>query len=135
MAAKLTEVVNCLFKDRKNYRSLEKEDKELNFFIINRYLSKKFPEYAEKFNDKSIDKSLALDMWFLYLSDKVDWSVFKWFWSKTPKKTKFLSEKENKILLQRLMLKQEDLNILCQYYPDLVKEELKYYKELIKNEK
>lgn len=135
MAAKLTEVVNCLFKDRKNYRNLEKEDKELNFFIINRYLSKKFPEYAEKFNNKSIDKSLALDMWFLYLSDKIDWKIFKWFWSKTPKKSKFLSESENKILIQRLLLRQEDLDILCQYYPDLVKEELKYYKELIKNEK
>lgn len=135
MASKLTEVVNCLFKDRKNYRNLEKEDKELNFFIINRYLSKKFPEYAEKFNNKSIDKSLALDMWFLYLSDKIDWKIFKWFWSKTPKKDKFLSESENKILIQRLLLRQEDLDILCQYYPDLVKEELKYYKELIKNEK
>lgn len=135
MAAKLTDVVNCLFKDRKNYRNLENEDKEVNFFIINRYLSKKFPEYAEKLNNKSIDKSLAMDMWFIYLSDKIDFRIFKWFWSKSPKRDSQLTESENKTLLKRLMLRQEDLDLLIDYYPDLVKEELKYYKELIKNEK
>ena len=129
----LKDVVNCLLKDRHKYRTIPLKDKEKNFFIINRFLSKKFPEQAQKFNKKTIDKSLALDLWFLYLRHKKRSEIFKWFWSKTPSNTnKELSENDAKLLMEKFNIKKQDLDMLIMYHMDFVEEELKYFKALKK---
>lgn len=134
----LSDVIGLLIKDRSNYRYLTIKEKEDNFFIINRLLSKKFPIFANKLNLKSIDKSLALDMWYLELGNQIkkgniDNGFFRWFWSKTKKiKPNTLSDKDNKYLLEKLRMNQEDLNFLLTYYEEDVKEELKYFKKLDK---
>ena len=134
----LKDVVNSLVKDRKNYRNLTIKEKEDNFFIINRFLSKKYPIFASKLNLKSIDKSLALDMWFLEIGNEIkegniDYTFFKWFWSKSQKsKPNNLTDKDNKFLLKRLNMSQEDLNFLLTFYEEDVMDELKYFKKLDK---
>ncbi len=129
----LKDVVNCLLKDRHKYRTIPLKDKEKNFFIINRFLSKKFPEQAQKFNKKTIDKSLALDLWFLYLRHKKRSEIFKWFWSKTPSNTnKELSENDAKLLMEKFNIKKQDLDMLIMYHMDLVEEEIEYLKCLKK---
>ncbi len=127
---KLKDVVDFLLKDRHKYKELPVKVKEDNFFIINRFLSKKFPEQAQKFNKKSIDKSLALDLWFLYLRHQKRGQITKWFWSKVPKKDKTFTDSETKLLLNKLQIKKEDLDIIEMYHMDFLKEELKYFKEL-----
>lgn len=130
---KLKDVVNCLLKDRHEYKNITIKDKEKNFFIINRFLSKKFPEQSQRFNKKNIDKSLALDLWFLYLRHKKRNNIFNWFWSKVPKNTnKEFSDSEYKLLMLKLEIRKEDLDILIMYHMDFLKEELKYFKELKK---
>ncbi|CAG7579937.1 MAG: hypothetical protein SLAVMIC_00168 [uncultured marine phage] len=134
----LKDVVNCLVTDRKNYRNLTIKEKEDNFFIINRFLSKKYPIFASTLNLKSIDKSLALDMWFLEIGNEIkngniDRGFFRWFWSKSTKsKPNNLTDKDNKYLLKRLNVTQEDLNFLLTYYEEDVKDEMKYFKKLDK---
>jgi hypothetical protein len=135
----IKDVIGFLLIDRKNYRNLTNKEKEDNFFIINRFLSKKFPIFANKLNLKGIDKSLALDMWYLEIGDQLKKKTpefknfFGWFWSKGGKiKPNNLSDKDNKYLIERLRLDQEDLNFLLTYFEEDVKEEMKYFKKLDK---
>lgn len=136
----LKDVVNYLIRDRKNYKKLTNKEKEYNFFIINRLMSKKYPLISNKLNIKSIDKSLGLDMWFFHIGQEIkkgniDYSFFKWFWSKsiisTSRENK-LNIKDNNYLLKRINLSQDDLNFLLKFYPDDVIEEMKYLKKLDK---
>lgn len=130
---KLADVVNYLLKDRHKYKTIPVKDKETNFFIINRFLSKKFPEQAQKFNKKTIDKSLALDLWFLFLRHEKRNEIFGWFWSKVPSNTnKKLSEADSKLLMSKFEIRKEDLDMLVMYHMDFIEEELKYFKELKK---
>lgn len=130
---KLADVVNYLLKDRHKYKTIPVKDKENSFFIINRFLSKKFPEQAQKFNKKNIDKSLALDLWFLFLRHEKRNEIFKWFWSKVPNKpNKKLSEADSKLLLSKFEIRKEDIDMLVMYHMDFIEEELKYFKELKK---
>jgi len=129
----LNYVVNCLLKDRNKYKTISIKDKEKNFFIINRLLSKKFSEQAQKFNKKTIDKSLALDIWFLKLRHENRYEIFKWFWSKVPTNVnKELSDSDSKLLIEKLEIRKEDLDILVMYHMGFLEEELKYFKALKK---
>ena len=133
----LKKVVDSLIINRSSYRELTKDEKELNFFIINRYLSKKFPIFAQKMNIKSIDKSLALDIWFIHLgkeikSGKINNSFFRWFWSKSKKKSNNLPPKDNYLLLNKLKINQSDLDFLYEFHKEELLEELKYFRKLEK---
>lgn len=134
----LKDVVNYLIKDRKNYKNLTNKEKDYNFFIINRFMSKKYPHIANKLNLKSMDKSMGLDIWFFEIGKEIkegniDFSFFKWFWSKSPKtKENDLSITDNKYLLSRLNLTQDDLNFLMRFYEEDVLDELSYLKKLDK---
>lgn len=129
---KLADVVNYLLKDRHKYKTIPVKDKQDKFFIINRFLSKKYPEQAQKFNKKNIDKSLALDLWFLFLRHEKRGDIYKWFWSKLPKTDKVLSESDSKLLMEKLELRREDLDVLMLYHMDFLEEELEYFKQLKK---
>jgi hypothetical protein len=57
----------------------------------------------------------------------------QWFWSKSDSKQKSeLNEKDYKLLMMRLNVKDSDLDYLIDKFPDFIKEELKYYKQLDK---
>jgi len=131
----LSYIVNSLLKDRHCYKTIPIKYKEDNFFIINRFLSKKFPEQAQKFNKKNIDKSLALDLWFLYLRHKKPKTIYKWIWNKVPPKKRDISEVDFKHLLEKMEIRREDLEFLIRYHKDYINEELKYYKALKKETK
>lgn len=132
--AELIDVANAMFKDKKNWEGISSEDKEKFFFIFNRYFSKKYPEKSQLLNDKLIDKVSALDTWYLFM---LNIPYPKWFWSKSESsKTKpEISEDEITQLMIELDLKKEDIEILIKYYPKLIKEELKYYKDAKKPNK
>ena len=60
----------------------------------------------------------------------------KWFWSKSEKVEKSdITEKEYKLLLLNLKIKDIDLDYLIKHQIEFIKEELKYYKDLDKNNK
>jgi hypothetical protein len=123
--ANLIDVVNAMFK-KDGWSDITSDDKEEFFFIINRFLSKKYPQLSQLLNDKSIDKVSAMDTWYFFLQKE---NYPKWFWSKSniSKDKSGISEKEIIYLLNELDIKREDLNILIKYYPSIIKEEVKYY--------
>ncbi len=74
------EIVNCIFINKNKYWEISDEDKEKNFFIINRKFSRKYPNIADLFNNKNIDKSLALDKWFYFFENQN--KIPDWYWGK-----------------------------------------------------
>jgi hypothetical protein len=125
--AELIDVANAMFRFRDKWGKITIEDKEKYFFIFNRYFSKKYPTKAYLLNMKNIDKSTSMDLWYYFMSDK---GYPSWFWTKSPKVVnEVFDDKDFKLLLDKLILnKKEDLEYLIINYPDLIKEELKFYK-------
>ena len=121
--ANLSEVASAMFKTKGKWGDITSEEKEEFFFIINRFLSKKYPHLSQLLNDKSINKVSAMDTWYFFLQKEYP----KWFWSKSTSNKSGISEKEMLYLLNELDIKREDLEILIKYYPSIVKEEMKYY--------
>lgn len=127
----LLSVFNCAFKDKRDYLHLTDELKDKYFFIINRLFCKKYPIEAQLLNLKNIDKVSSFDLWYYFMIEK---PYPKWFWSKTEKsETSEIPEKDYKLLLQSLKLKDIDLDYLIEHNIDFIKEELKYFKDLQKN--
>jgi len=124
--AELIDVVNAIFKKRENWNNITNEDKQKNFFIINRYFSKIYPDKSQLLNSKNIDKVMAMDTWYYFMSDQ---PYPDNFWSKSEKvEVSKISEKEFKMLLKHLQIKDVDLNYLMDKFPDIIDEELKFIK-------
>lgn len=127
--AELIDVANAMFRSKNKWSEITDEDKEKFFFIFNRYFCKKYPEKAQLLNLKTIDKSAALDLWYYFMIDK---PYPKWFWSKSKKEKPIIPDKDFKLLMAKLNLKDLDVEYLVNNHFDFIKEELKYYKALEK---
>jgi len=127
----LLAVSKCMFQDRSKWKYISTKQKEKWFFIINRNMSKKFPHLSQLLNDKTIDKVAGMDLWYYFMLDK---PYPNWFWSKSPKFEKTdIPDSDFKLLFLKLGLnKEQDLIYLLDNYPDLIQEELKFYKTKIK---
>jgi hypothetical protein len=123
-------VADAIFTKKVNWSDISEEDKEMSFFIFNRYFSKKYPEKAQLLNLKTIDKSTAMELWYQFFKNK---PYPNWLWSKSDEKEKsIIAEKDYKLLLEKLKIKDLDLDYLIENHLDFIKEELKYYKSLQK---
>lgn len=124
----LLAIFNCMVKNKNDWEYVTDEQKEKFFFIINRQLSKKYPEKSKLLNDKLINKVSAMDTWYFFMLDK---PYPKWFWSKSAvdKQKSEWNESDLKSLMFESDISREDLQILINYYPDIVKEEIKYLKD------
>ena len=129
--AELIDVANAMFRDKKNWNKIKDEEKDKFFFIFNRFFSKKYPTKSQLLNNKNVDKSTSLDLWYYFMLDK---PYPNWFWSKSPKFEKTdIPDSDFKLLFIKLGLnKEQDLIYLLDNYPDLIQEELKFYKTKIK---
>jgi hypothetical protein len=127
--AELIDVVNAIFKNRNNWVNITDSEKEKNFFIINRYFCKIYPDKSQLLNSKNIDKVMAMDTWYYFMKTQ---PYPENFWSKSPKIDKEISDKDYKLLLRSLKVKDIDLDYLIDRYPDFIKEELAYLKKLEK---
>ncbi len=120
-----------------SWQGITEVDKVECFFIINRNFSKIYPDKAQKINDKSVDKIAALDLWHYFMRTQPYPSTF---WSKAPEKPKEklakgeYSEKDIKMLIERLDITPDEFNLLHQNYKELLDERLSYYKKLEKEE-
>ena len=125
--AELIDVANAMFRNKKDWKNITDLDKEKFFFIFNRYFSKKYTTKSQLLNNKNVDKSTSLDLWYYFMLDK---PYPNWFWSKSPKFEKTdIPDSDFKLLFLKLGLnKEQDLIYLLDNYPDLIQEELKFYK-------
>lgn len=134
--AKITDVANAMFRIKNDWiydrdgNKITDEEKELNFFIFNRYFSKTYPEKAQLLNLKTMDKLTAMELWFQFMRTQ---PYPENFWSKSNKKENGdLSEKERKSLRRHLQVDDLDLDYLIRRYPDIVEEELSHLTKLEK---
>jgi hypothetical protein len=127
--ADLKLVGNAMFYKKSDWVNVPDEEKESCFFIFNRYFAKKFPEKAQLLNLKSIDKITAMNLWYQFMLNK---PYPNWFWSKSDKGHKSeISDKDYKTILQRLKIKDIDLDYLIEHHIDFIKDELIYIKKQI----
>jgi len=102
--ANLKLVADAMFYKKSEWVNIPNEEKELCFFVFNRYFAKKYPEKAQLLNLKTIDKVAAMDLWYYFMLDK---PYPKWFWSKSEKKEDKpkVTEKDFKLLMKKLKIK------------------------------
>ena len=125
----LLEVFKALVS-KNNWDKVTDEEKEANFFIINRYMSKKYKEKSQLFNLKTINKVSSMDLWHHFILTQ---PYPNWFWSKGEKVEKTeLPKKDYKSLLKILQLKDIDLDYLIDKHPEFIKEELTWLKKVNK---
>jgi hypothetical protein len=130
--ANLKLVADAIFTNKVKWSDVSDEEKESSFFIFNRYFAKKYPDKSQLLNLKNIDKKVGMDLWYNFFKNK---PYPQWLWSKSESKEKSdLSEKDFKLLLEKLKIKDIDLNYLIKNHIDFIKEELKYYKSLEKEQ-
>lgn len=128
--AKLIDVANAMFKNKKEWYKISDEDKITNFFIFNRFFSKKYPEKSQLLNLKNIDKVSSMNLWYHFMINE---PYPHFFWSKgSSKETPILPIKDLNLLMRKLKVKRIDLDYLLENHFDFIKEELKYYNSLEK---
>ena len=115
-------IVNIMFYAKNDWHTVSDSDKESLFFIVNRYLSKKYPKKAQFFNKQNIDKATAMDIWFYSLKNEN--RVPYWFWS-GPTKRKDPPIKEWKVIQDFWGISLENIYALCDMFPNEVKTEIK----------
>ena len=134
--AKITDVANAMFRIKRDWiydregNRISDEDKILNAFIFNRYLSKTYPDKAQLLNLKTMDKLTMMELWFQFMRTQ---PYPDNFWSKSPKKENGgLSGKDRKALRHHLKVDDHDLDYLEGRYPEIIKEELAHLAKLEK---
>lgn len=127
--AELIDVANAMFKNKRDWVNITDEDKEKFFFIFNRYFSKMYPEKSQLLNLKNINKVSSMDLWYYFMMNK---PYPKWFWSKSTKEKPIIPDKDFKLLMRKLNLKDLDVEYLIENHFDFIKEELKYFKDIEK---
>lgn len=131
--ADLKLVGNAMFYKKREWVNVPDEEKESCFFVFNRYFAKKYPEMSQLLNLKTINKVTAMNLWYEFMLDK---PYPNWFWSKSDKTEKsVIGDKDYKLLLQKLKIKDLDLDYLIVNHFEFIKEELKYYKSIEKENK
>lgn len=125
--AELIDVFKAMMR-KGSWEKITVEEKEKNFFIFNRYFSKRYPEQAQLLNLKNIDKVVGMELWYQFMKTE---PYPDWFWSKSEKSDKpILAPKDYKMLLVSLKVKPDDLDYLIEKHYEFIKDELSYLKKV-----
>jgi hypothetical protein len=125
--------VKALFENKDDYSEFTVEDKDKNFFIVNRFLAKKYPLMCQELNHKNMPKDLCLDVWASYIKPQ---RVPFWFWKSSKKEPVWpngFKDSESTILMERYDIDKESMKILMAHFKEDVKGNLKYLEELEKD--
>ena len=126
------QTVDIIFGNRRSksdWKKLTVEDKENNFFIINRKFAVKYLKQAQFFNNKNVDRASALDVWYLFFRNAKGTPY--WYWAKssgTKKEKSKISGPDRALLLDRMNLSEFDYDFLYKFYLEDLQYELKKIK-------
>lgn len=124
-------LANIIFKEKDKYKFVTDEEKENNFFVINRKFAFKYLRQAQFFNYKSINKASAIDVWFQICYKTTNGTPDWWWKSKQTKKSIKSEFTKNDIELVKNFhkLKDNDIDFLIKYNKDELKENIKKIKK------
>lgn len=128
--------IDAMFNDQK-YAGIPDSVKKKHFFMVQRFMSIKFPMEANKFNVIGINYVMAIDFWQTLLSRRYNKKP-SWMFTKS-NKTKTASHKIDKIpsklvdfYLKGKKMDRRDFNLLRELYPDEFLDELKRIEKTVK---
>jgi hypothetical protein len=119
----LFDIVKLIFSNKKNeWKSVGKNDKSRNFFMINRIMSIQFPVQANQFNKLKVVPGPVVDWWHDTLSSRFSKPPV-WLYTKTKKsestkteETK-ISEAAESFIRDKYKMSKRDLETLRSFYP------------------
>lgn len=130
----LRHIGDFIFKQKEQYKKLTDEDKEKFFFIMNRKFARQYPKHAQFFNNKNMDKSSALDIWYHFFIKQRTTNIPNWYWFKLSGKREknILKKEEEEFLLDFYQFRKNDLKFLIKYFPEEIKNDIKKFKKFNK---
>ena len=129
-------LANIIFKDKDKYKFITDEEKEDSFFMLNRKFAYKYLRKAQFFNNKKINKSSSLDIWYQIFYKTTNGTPDWWWKTKQPSKNKIKSEFNNNdlnLIIDYYEIKKSDIEFLIKYYSQDLKDDIKRLKKF-KNE-
>ena len=90
---KLFDFVKIMFTKPAHYKKIKQHNKKRHHFMINRFMSIKYPSNAQLFNINGINGGNVVDSWSMVASRFK--SVPRWFYTKTKKAKKNVADKYN----------------------------------------
>ena len=125
----LFDIVKLIFTNKdKEWDNVSNNDKNRNFFMVNRIMSIQYPIQANQFNRTKINPSKVVNCWHDTLSQSFKKPPSEWIYAKT-KKTKD-TKKENHsnltetedFIREKYKISKREITDLKKFYPD------EYYK-------
>ena len=120
----LFDIVKNIFNQNAGvWKSVGKNDKARNFFMINRIMAIQFPIQANQFNKLKVNPSFVVDWWRDTLNKRYSKSP-SWIYTKTRKSQKEdlekteINEDVEDFIRSRFEVSKRDLNLLKTFYPD-----------------
>lgn len=120
----LFDVVKNIFSQNEGtWKTVGRNDKARNFFMINRIMAIQFPIQANQFNKLKVNPSFVVDWWRDTLSKRYS-KPPTWIYTKTKKNLKEdqekieISEETESFIRSRFEVSKRDLNLLKTFYPD-----------------
>jgi len=126
-------LANIIFKDKDKYKYISDEEKEDNFFILNRKYAIKYLKQAQFFNFKSINKASAIDIWYQVFYKNTNGTP-QWWWKtkQLPKEKSEFSNADMKLIREYYSITTDDMNFLIKFYSEKLKEDIKRLKKFKK---
>lgn len=121
----LFDIVKLIFSNKESeWRTVSKNDKTKNFFMINRIMAINFPVQSNQFNKLKVIPAPVVDWWHDTLSPRFTRTP-QWVYTKTNKsgsgkssdKTKDFREVEE-FIRNKFSVSSRDLKNLQKFYPD-----------------
>jgi hypothetical protein len=123
-------LANIIFKDKDKYNFISDEEKENNFFVLNRKFAFKYLKQAQFLNNKNINKASAIDLWY-QIFYKTTNGIPQWWW-KTKQQAKPKSEFSSadlKLVKKHYNISDNDISFLVKFYNQKLKEDIKRLKK------
>ncbi len=134
MAVDFITLSNIIFKNKDKYKFITDDDKEQNFFILNRKFAYNDIKKAKFFNSKSLDKASSLDIWFRIFSNLTN--IPGWYWNTKLNKVQKVKSKFKKVEIEdikdRYNLNDFDIDFLISHYDVDIKSTIKRLKKFQK---
>lgn len=124
------EIADIMFKNKHRYSSIRDDDKINNFYIINKKCLLYSKEKSKEFNHKSIDRSSALDLWFLEL--KKFSNIPGWWFLKsnsTTRKESSIPKLDKELIQEYQDLNDSDIDFLLKHNKTELDSEIKILKK------